>query len=178
MSRGRGPLFKYPKEPDGERPPDDFIERVYRHANASRCGSLTACQLVFAGVFDRFPELKIYWAENQIGWIPFYFEQMDIEYEKNRVWAERHFGIPHLERRPSEYIKEHAYWGFFDDPIGIKLRHDVGIDRVIWGSDFPHVVTRWPDSRDTLDRQMASVPDEERRKMEAENLLEFLGTSR
>ncbi len=175
MSRGRGPLFKYPKEPEGERPPDDFIDRVYRHANASRCGALTACQMVFAGVFDRFPRLRIYWAENQIGWIPFYFEQMDLEYEKNRVWAERHFGIARLERRPSDYIKEHALWGFFDDPIGVKLRHEIGVDHVIWGSDFPHVVTRWPDSRAVLDQQMAGVPADERHKMEADNLLAFLG---
>lgn len=178
MSRGRGQLFKYATEPEGERPPDDFIERLYRHANPGRCGSLTACQLVFAGVFDRFPRLKIYWAENQIGWIPFYLEQMDIEYEKNHVWAERHFGIAPLDRLPSDYIKQHAYWGFYDDPIGIKLRHEIGVDHVIWGSDFPHVVTRWPNSRQRLDQQMAGVPGDERRRMESENILTFLGLRR
>lgn len=174
MSHGRGPLFKYAKEPEGEHPPDDFIDRLYRHANPSRCGCLTACQLVFAGVFDRFPELKIYFAENNIGWIPFYFEQLDSEYEKNHIWAERHFGIPRLKRQPSEYIRDHGYWGFYDDKVGIKLRHDIGVDHIIWGSDFPHVVTHWPNSRKVLEEQMAGVPADERRRMETENLLEFL----
>ncbi|MEA2641870.1 MAG: hypothetical protein QOF51_3264 [Chloroflexota bacterium] len=174
MSRGRGPLFKYPTEPTGDIPPDDFINRLYRHANPSRCGSLTACQMVFAGIFDRFPTLKIYWAENNIGWLPFYLEQMDSEYDKNHIWAERSFGLAPLQRKPSEYVKEHGYWGFYDDPIGIKLRHEIGVDHVMWGSDFPHVVTYWPNSRQELDRQMAGVPADERHKMEAANILDFL----
>jgi predicted TIM-barrel fold metal-dependent hydrolase len=52
--------------------------------------------------------------------------------------------------------------GFYDDPIGIKLRHEVGVDHIIWGSDFPHVVTYWPYSREVLDRQMSCVPADER----------------
>ena len=175
MSRGSGPVFKYPRQPEGWNAEDDFINRLYRHANASRSGSLTACQMVFAGLWDRFPSLKIYCAENNIGWIPFYLEQMDSEYEKNHFWAERHFGIARLEQRPSEYIKEHTYWGFYDDPIGIKLRHEIGVDHVMWGSDFPHVVTYWPKSRELLDKQMAGVPADERRKMESDNILGFLG---
>lgn len=175
MSRGSGPIFKYPRTPHSENTEDDFINRLYRHANASRSGSLTACQMVFAGLWDRFPTLKIYWAENNVGWIPFYLEQMDAEYEKNHFWAERHYGLARLERLPSEYVKEHTYWGFYDDPIGIKLRYEVGIDHIMWGSDFPHVVTHWPNSRQLLDKQMAGVPDAERQKMQADNILSFLG---
>ena len=173
-----GKIFDYPKQPAEWNGEDDFINRLYRHANPSRCGSLTACQMLFAGVWDRFPKLKIYWAENNVGWISFYLEQMDAEYDKNHFWAERHFGIRRLERRPSEYIKEHAYWGFYDDPIGIKLRHEVGVDHIIWGSDFPHVVTYWPRSREVLDRQMGGVPADERRKMQADNILQLLGIPR
>jgi uncharacterized protein len=172
---GSGPIFKYPKQPEDGNTEDDFLNRIYRHANSSRCGSLTACQMVFAGVFDRFPKLKIYWAENNVGWIPFYFEQMDAEYEKNKFWAERYFGLKQLDRMPSEYIKEHAYWGFYDDPIGIKLRNIIGVDHISWGSDFPHVVTYWPNSEQVLDKQMDGVPSDERQKMQADNILDFLG---
>jgi len=173
--RGGRQLLQYPREPSFDRPPDDFIERLYRHANPSRCGGLTVCQLIFAGVFDRFPSLRIYWAENNVGWLPFYLEQLDAEYEKNRFWAERHFGIPRLDGRPSEYVKERGYWGFYDDPIGIKLRHEIGVDHIIWGSDFPHVVTAWPHSRELLDRQMAGVSADERQQMQSANILRFLG---
>lgn len=175
MSRSTsGPIFQYPRTPDSENTEDDFINRLYRHANASRCGSLTACQMVFGGLWDRFPTLRIYWAENNVGWIPFYLEQMDAEYQKNHFWAERHYGLPRLERLPSEYVKDSTYWGFYDDPIGIKLRHEVGVDHIMWGSDFPHVVTYWPNSRQLLDKQMAGVPPDERRKMQADNILQFL----
>lgn len=175
LSRPRGKLLQYPRTPQGGNTEDDFINRLYRHANADRCGSLTACQMVFAGVWDRFPDLKIYFAENNIGWIPFYLEQMDAEYEKNHFWGERYFGISRLDRLPSEYIKEHAYWGFYDDPIGIKLRDVIGVDHIAWGSDFPHVVTYWPNSQQVLDKQMEGVPAPERSKMEAGNILDFLG---
>jgi len=168
-----GVLLNYPRRPEGDLPPDDFLQRLYRHGN-HHCGALEATQMVIDGVFDRFPALKIYWAENNIGWLPFYFEQMDLEWERNHCWAEQLYGVQKLQRRPSEYLREHALWGFFDDPVGIKLRHEIGVDNIIWGSDFPHVVSTWPDSEAILGREMASVPDEEQRKIVRDNCATFL----
>jgi predicted TIM-barrel fold metal-dependent hydrolase len=175
MTRNLKELLKYPRLPDTGQNDDDPMTRYYRHANASRCGSLTVCQLLFAGVWDRFPKLNIYFAENNIGWIPFFLEQLDAEYEKNKFWAEKYFGLKQLDRKPSEYIQEHAYWGFYDDPIGIKMRGEIGVDHIVWGSDFPHVVSYWPESQNILDQQMAGVGTAERKKMQAENILGFLG---
>ena len=64
----------------------------------------------------RFPKLRIYWAENNVGWLPYFGEQIDHEYETNRFWAERQMGLPRLKRLPSEYLKENAYWGFLRRP--------------------------------------------------------------
>jgi predicted TIM-barrel fold metal-dependent hydrolase len=167
------PLFQYPQEPAGERrQPTDFVQRLARQG-PYHSGSVEASQMVVAGVFDRFPKLRIYWAENNVGWLPYFYEQMDHEYSTNRFWAERQMGLPRLKRLPSEYLREHAYWGFFEDHVGVRLRHDVGVDRMMWGSDFPHVVTRWPHSRELLDSQMKGVPDEERQRMVAGNAVEF-----
>jgi uncharacterized protein len=55
----------------------------------------------------------------------------------------------------------------------MKLRHEIGVDRIMWSTDFPHVVTRWPNSLKTLDAQMAGVPAEEKRKMVAGNVVKF-----
>jgi predicted TIM-barrel fold metal-dependent hydrolase len=166
--------MNYPKRPpQADVPPDDLLLRMYRHGN-HHCGALEATQMVIDGLFDRFPGLRIYWAENNIGWLPFYFEQMDLEWQRNHFWAERLYGVKKLERRPSEYIKEHAIWGFFDDPIGVKLRSEIGVDHIVWGSDFPHVVTTWPNSREILDRETAGVPEEEKRKMLHDNIVAFL----
>ena len=166
-------LFKYPREPEGEkRPPTDFVQRFARQG-PHHSGSVEASQLVIAGVFDRFSGLQIYWAENNIGWLPYYYEQMDHEYSINRFWAERHLGLPKLKRRPSEYLKEHAHWGFFEDHVGVKLRHEVGVDRMMWSTDFPHVVTRWPKSVAMFHSQTAGVPDDERWQMAAGNAIKF-----
>jgi len=73
----------------------------------------------------------------------------------------------------SEYLREHAYWGFFEDHIGVKLRHEVGVDRMLWSTDFPHVVTRWPHSLDMFESQMAGVPAEDRYRMAAGNAIKF-----
>ena len=167
--------MNYPKRPpQTDVPPDDILLRMYRHGN-HHCGALEATQMVLDGLFDRFPALRIYWAENNIGWLPFYFEQMDLEYERNHFWAEDLYGVKKLDRRPSEYIKEHAIWGFFDDPIGLKLRDEIGVDKIVWGSDFPHVVTTWPNSQQILDRELTGVPDQDRRKILRDNIADFLG---
>jgi predicted TIM-barrel fold metal-dependent hydrolase len=166
-------LFKYPREPQGEaRPPTDFVQRFARQG-PHHSGSVEASQLIVSGVFDRFPKLQIYWAENNVGWLPYFCEQIDHEYTINRFWAERYLGLPRLKYLPSEYLKEHAHWGFFEDRIGVQLRHEIGVDRMMWSTDFPHVVTRWPNSLKTLDSQMAGVSQDERWKMVAGNAIKF-----
>lgn len=170
-----GPLlFNYPNKPTGPLPPDDFVSHLARYYGWSRSGGVDAVQMVLAGLFDRFPTLRIYWGENAIGWVPFMYEQMDIEYEKNSHWAERLYGLPRLARPPSDYLREHAYWGFYEDRVGVELRHRINVDRIIWGGDFPHYPTRWPESRKSLAGQLEGVPDDERRKILAQNLIDFL----
>jgi predicted TIM-barrel fold metal-dependent hydrolase len=165
-------LMKYPKDPQGEERPFDFLQRVARHG-IYHCGAVEATQLIFTGVFDRFPKLQIFWAENNIGWIPYFYQQMDQTYRVNCQWAEKLLGLPKLKKLPSEYLREHAHWGVFDDPVGIQLRHMVGVDRIMWSTDFPHIVTHWPKSRELVEEQFAGVPEDERRKMLAGNAVKF-----
>ena len=108
-------LMKYPKEPEGEERPMDFVERVARHG-IHHCGAIEAVQLILSGVFDRLPKLQIYWAENNIGWIPYFYQQMDQAYKVSCSWAERLLGLKRLSRLPSEYLKDHAHWGFSTIP--------------------------------------------------------------
>jgi len=87
-------------------------------------------------------------------------------------------GLKPLARRPSEYVQDHAYWGFFDDPFGVRVRHDVGVDHILWGGDFPHEVSRWPHSIEYMQQQMAGVPEDEERKMMCENAIKFFHLDR
>ena len=98
---------------------------------------------------------------------------MDQAYKVNCSWAERLLGLKRLSRLPSEYLKEHAHWGFWDDPIGVEMRHHIGVDRIMWSTDFPHIVTRWPESRKLVEEQFARVPEQERAAMLAGNAVRF-----
>ena len=168
-------LLKYPREPEGEdKPPTDLVQRLARQG-PFHSGALEAAQMVISGLFERFPKLRIYWAENNVGWLPYYYEQIDHEYEVNRFWAERHLGLERLKKRPSEYLREHAYWGFFEDRAGIRQRYEIGVDRMLWSTDFPHLVTRWPHSREYFEMQTEGVPEDEKHLLAAGNAIRFFG---
>ena len=168
-------LLKYPREPEGEdKPPTDLVQRLARQG-PYHSGALEAAQMVISGLFERFPKLQIYWAENNAGWLPYYYEQIDHEYEVNRFWAERRLGLKRLKKRPSEYLREHAYWGFFEDRAGIRQRYEIGVDRMLWSTDFPHLVTRWPHSREYFEMQTEGVPEDEKYLLAAGNAIRFFG---
>ena len=132
-----------------------------------------ATALAIHGVFDRFPKLHIFFAENQIGWIPNYLEQADMIWERHRFYHERAQGLKPLERKPSEVIKEHSLWGFMDNPIGVQLRHHIGVDKIMWSTDFPHDPSDWPNTKATIERNFAGVPEDERYLMLAGNAIRF-----
>jgi len=170
LQRTDGPLFKYKHDPGEVAFGGDPIRVLTRFGGNS---GLNAVQLLLSGVFDRFPKLQIYWAETQIGWLPYFYEQLDDTYNRSRYWMTHHFGIEPLKRRPSEYIREHCHWGFIYDPIGLRLRYDVGVDRIMWGSDFPHAAGDWPHSRRVIEEMFSSVPEEEKCRMLVGNAVEF-----
>jgi predicted TIM-barrel fold metal-dependent hydrolase len=165
-----GPIFKYPLDPGEDIGGQDIVSRMTRYG---QYGALSANQLVMARVFDRFPNLRVYFAENQIGWIPNHLEQMDIHYNRHRFWAQRLLGIEPFARPPSEIVKEHFLWGFQDNPVGVAMRHYIGVDHVMWANDFPHAESDWPNSRDVLKRNFAGVPEDETYKMVAGNAIDF-----
>ncbi|MBM2812529.1 MAG: Amidohydrolase [Chloroflexi bacterium] len=142
-----------------------------------RLGAANAVQLILAGVFDRFPTLRIDFAENQIGWVPFFLEMADVRYDRHKDWAERLLGQKQLKQKPSEYVREHCYWGFMHDRVGVSIRHEIGVNRLIWATDFPHQESDWPHSLETAEDAFVGVPDDERYKIMCGNSIEFFKLS-
>jgi predicted TIM-barrel fold metal-dependent hydrolase len=167
-----GKLIDYPKSHPEIGPGRGLLDQL-TNAKFCRLGGVNAIQMVFSGIFDRFPNLKVFYAENQIGWIPFFFEMADERYERHAGWAQEMLGVAPLERAPSEYLKEHCLWGFQHDLVGIQLREHLGVDHVMWASDFPHQESDWPDSLKVIDKNFASVTAEEKDRMVARNAVEF-----
>lgn len=169
---GDGPVFRYARQPGQlEVFAQDPVLNLTRFAGES---GQNAVQLILAGVFDRFPRLRIYFGETMIGWLPYFVSQLEDNYARTRYWAQRYFGLdPPGRAALTDYIREHCYWGFLRDPFGVEMRHRIGVDRVMWGSDFPHSAGDWPHSRRVIDEILAGVPDEERHRMLAQNAIEF-----
>jgi predicted TIM-barrel fold metal-dependent hydrolase len=142
---------------------------------ASKAGPIASFLAVY-GVFDRFPKLKIYFAENLICWQPGWLESMDVMYKKFHHQYEKLEGIKPLDRLPSEIIREHTLWGFMDDQFGLDLRaryNHIPVEHAIWGHDFPHKPTDWPHSREQIERIFVNVPADEKYKMTCGNVIDF-----
>jgi predicted TIM-barrel fold metal-dependent hydrolase len=168
--KSTGPKFVYPKK--SQIPEADLVARCAQFAER---GGLEAVQLVFARVFDRFPTLKFYFGETFTGWIPNWLEQTDDRYVRNIHWVERELGLEPLPEGilPSDYVREHFLWGFLKHRVGVELRHYVGVDRMLWGSDFTHSQCDWPRSRDVIAEIFDGVPEDEKYRMLAGNAIDF-----
>lgn len=70
---------------------------------------------------------------------------------------------------PSDYWHRNMFVEFMEDEIGIQLRDSIGVDNMIWGNDFPHAESTWPQSEAFLNRLFAKTTEEERRKITSEN---------
>jgi predicted TIM-barrel fold metal-dependent hydrolase len=128
----------------------------------------TITQLILAGVLDRFPALRLAFAECGAGWVPTYAEQADTNYQRHRFWAG--LELPHP---PSWYVRRHFLFGIQDDFFAVKCRHDVGVENIAWSTDFPHVATDWPDSLELIERMFHDVPADERHQMVCGNAVRF-----
>jgi predicted TIM-barrel fold metal-dependent hydrolase len=64
---------------------------------------------------------------------------------------------------------------FMEDDLGVQLRDAIGVETMLWGSDFPHAESTWPKSRDFLDRMFEGVPEPDLRKITCENAARMFG---
>jgi predicted TIM-barrel fold metal-dependent hydrolase len=124
--------------------------------------------LIFSGAPARYPNLKIVIGEAGLGWIPYVLQHMDLEWEDQ-------FKDLDLKMKPSEYWHRQFYATYQTDPVGIELLHHLGEDNVMWGSDYPHPDGIWPDSREFLDRELAGVTPDVRRKITRDNAMKLYG---
>jgi predicted TIM-barrel fold metal-dependent hydrolase len=121
-------------------------------------------EMVFSGVFDRFPSLEVFFAEVDFGWVPYVKEQIDNNY--NRLAASSGFG---LKAPPREAIERHFHFGYMTDTFGLRNVHHVGAERVLWSSDYPHISADWPYSWRTIQSSMSGISPADRHLMLAGN---------
>jgi predicted TIM-barrel fold metal-dependent hydrolase len=174
--RAKQPTFRFPKEPEhlkaalaagGRR---TVIDRMARFGLDS---ALTVSQLVMSHLFDRFPDLRVFVAESRVGWLPFWFENADLQYERNIFWCSRDLGLEPLAEPPSEYIKRHIYWSIQCERVAVEVRHHIGVEHMMFATDFPHVESEFPRTPQLIDEIYANVPERERYEILRGNAIRF-----
>ncbi len=111
---------------------------------------------IMSGTLERFPELKLVFVEPGLGWVAWYLYIIDDLVQRQGYRFE-------LQELPSFYFHRNMSLTYIDEPDAIQLlRHRIGIDNILWSTDYPHPVTSWPDSKSLIERSFAGVPAEER----------------
>jgi predicted TIM-barrel fold metal-dependent hydrolase len=136
--------------------------------------ALSLSQMILSGVFDRLPELRIFFAETRLGWVPFWMEEADYWYERHRHWAQRLLHFAPLKQRPSDYVRQHISFSVQHvERVAIELRHHLGVEHIMFATDFPHIECDWPNTRPFAERLFAGVPADEAFRIAAGNVLAF-----
>jgi len=169
-------LFVYPKEDPAVvgKLRRGFVEWVTLFGLPP---AVSIAQIVLSGVFDRFPSLRIFFAETRLGWVPFWLENFDLWYQRHIGWAQQYLGMRPLARPPSEYVRQHIFFSVQYERVAVELRHHIGVEKIMFATDFPHIECEWPKSRPLIDSIYAGVPEDERRKIWADNAVKFFGLS-
>lgn len=133
--------------------------------------AMSLADWLYSGVLIRFPELRIGMAECQIGWIPYFLERCDEVWSHNRAWNEAYEKIPNP---PSSYFGDHFWCTFFSDRFGLKNVDSIGVDNIMFESDYPHSDSNWPTSLDVAKEQTAHLDRESIEKIVRGNAKQLL----
>jgi predicted TIM-barrel fold metal-dependent hydrolase len=136
-------------------------------ANADHWVRMSLGHVILTGVFERYPRLRMGSAEHELSWAPHFIDRLDYTYTQ-RAWRDgwHRFGN---EALPSQFFHENVFLSFQEDDLGVRDRALIGVDNLLWGSDYPHTESTFPRSRTILERILAGVSDDERRKITADN---------
>jgi predicted TIM-barrel fold metal-dependent hydrolase len=117
-------------------------------------------QMVFGGVFERHPDLRVGSVEHEMAWMPHFVERIDYSYLQRtprapwRTFAEG--------RVPSDFVADNVFVSFVEDRPGVLARDEMATSMLMWGSDYPHTESTFPRSQAMVDSLLEGVDADER----------------
>jgi predicted TIM-barrel fold metal-dependent hydrolase len=128
-----------------------------------------------SGIFERYPTIKLVLSEGQAGWMPFVLERMDRTFH---LW-QRNARAP-ITRPPSSYVPGRVYVTIFEEHTGLAMRDRIGMDQILFETDYPHADSTWPDSVTVAESMVATagLDDTETRQFLRSNVIECYGLER
>jgi predicted TIM-barrel fold metal-dependent hydrolase len=126
--------------------------------------------MMFSGALERHPGLKLVLAEAGIGWIPYFVNRLDLEWNALRDKLDYA-----TESRPSELFRRQVLVTFEEEALGAQLIPHVGVDSCMWASDYPHTDSTFPNSLRAIEEALGTLPEADRRKITATNCARLYG---
>jgi predicted TIM-barrel fold metal-dependent hydrolase len=126
--------------------------------------------VVFGGVLQRHPKLRVVSVEGGAGWAAFLVPWMDNAWRRHRHWNE----TP-LTEEPSIYFRRQVKLTFIEDPAAVLARHLIGLNCLMWSTDYPHADSTWPHSREVIAEHLAGVPEAEAAQIVGGNAARLYG---
>lgn len=141
-------------------------------ANLIVCNSAASMiDWIFSGKFEQFPDLKLLYAESQIGWIPYFIERADDTWRTHQ-WAQGENRIP---QPPSYYYRRHVHSCFFKDTVGIEMLDKIGVENVLFETDYPHQDGTFPNSHSIAEELFGHLEQETIDKIARGNAIRLFG---
>jgi predicted TIM-barrel fold metal-dependent hydrolase len=117
----------------------------------------SSVNLMMSPVCRTFPGLKFVFSEGGIGWLPNALERADRMWQRHRAYNDFD------DTLPSQIFRQNMYLCMIEEPICLKYRDDIGVDRIMWECDYPHTDTVWPESQQSAQEvfdEAGCTPDE------------------
>jgi predicted TIM-barrel fold metal-dependent hydrolase len=149
-------------------PPSLFVTMDYQVRR-------TLADLIFSGVFQRHPGLRIGTVEHELGWIPFFLSQLDYTYTDRPARGPEWKRFADPDTVPSQFFRTNCFASFQEDAIGLRLSDLIGVETLMWGSDYPHTESTFPRSREVLARILTGVPDDDAHRIVRTNAAGLYG---
>ena len=131
----------------------DAVQAVNMFANSST----SLIDYLFSGVLVRHPDLKLLYAEAQIGWIPYVLERIDDVWETHRGWSESQ---KYVSEKPSQYYYRQVVSCFFKDSVGVQNLDLVGQRNIAFETDYPHQDSTWPNTHQVAKQLFGHLDDD------------------
>jgi len=132
--------------------------------------------LIWGGVFERHPKLRLAITESTTVWVPEALALMDQRYSETHYSAKLGDYRSHLTMKPSEYFHRNVFLGASCMPRReAEMRHQIGVANIMWGSDYPHPEGTWPHTRAQMRETFTGLPEADLRAMLGGNAARLYG---
>ena len=137
-------------------------------SNADHWVRMSLGDMIFSGVFERHPNLQIGTVEHELAWVPHFLSRIDFQYTQKPSSIQKGYRFKG-DMVPSDYFHRNVFCGFQEDGLGIQQRDIIGVDNLQWGSDYPHIESTFPRSRQIIEEVLADCTEEEKAKIAGGN---------